>query len=461
MTLRHITFIRPTLGQGPSADAMTPLVFAVLRARTPPEIATTLIDERVEPFAPVPTDLVAITVEAFTTRRAYEIAAIYRARGVPVVMGGHQPTALPDEAARHADCIVIGDAEGQWEQLVEDARNGILKKRYDKKFARARNDPLRFDRSIFAGKKYVPVSLVQVGTGCRYACEFCSIHAFYGSHREQRRVDDVVAELQTLPRNRLVFFVDDNLLWKKDRFIALMNALRPLNMMWSCQISIDVARDERLLDLMAEAGCRLVLIGLETLNRDTLRKMHKKWNHVAGEYEAVIAKLHARGIMLYGTFIFGYDDDTFADFERTAAFCRRNGLAIANFNPLVPMPGTALYDRLVAEDGLLLDKWWVDPGFRYGDPIVKTKNMTPQQLRDGPMVARRIFYSWSSIARRAANGLIRWRRPKSVFLMLLSNIISRHEIARKQSRALTPQAQPAYGATLAPIASPTNRETSP
>lgn len=433
--MRHITFVRPNLGEGRSADAMTPLVFAILRALTPPEIETVLIDERIEPFVPVATDLVALTVETFTARRAWEIADLYRARGVPVVVGGHHPSMVPDEAAVHADAVVIGDAEAVWAEVIADARAGALKPRYEA--ARGAGPAPAFDRSIFAGKRYAPISLVQVGRGCRFACDFCSIHAFYGTHRDQRPVADVVAEIAALPRRRMIFFVDDNLLWRRDRFVELMRALTPLKRRWSCQITIDVARDDTLLDLMREAGCALVLIGFESLERANLKQMHKNWNGVAGGYDDVIARLHARGIMIYGTFVFGYDADTRDAFAEAAAFAREQGMAIANFNPLTPMPGTGLYDRLAAQGELLRPVWWRDPTYRYGDAIFEPKGMSAAALRDGPMVARRRFYAWGSILARAAHGLIAWRRPGSVALMVLANWVSRREIRRKQEAPLS------------------------
>lgn len=437
MRVRHVTFIRPNLGVGPSADAMTPLVFAILRARTPADIATTLIDERIEPIVMAPTDLIAITVETFTARRAYQIAAMYRARGVPVVMGGHHPSMVPDESLRHADAVVVGDAEGVWEQIIEDAGNGALKPRYRGAQGRAPEDRVVFDRSIFANKKYAPISLVQVGRGCRFACDFCSIHAFYGAHREQRPPGDVAAEIQALPSRQMIFFVDDNLLWRRDRFEDLMRALIPLNRRWSCQITIDVARDDSLLDLMAQAGCALVLIGFESLDRGNLRQMHKNWNGVSGGYGDVIKRLHARNIMIYGTFVFGYDADTPAAFEAAAAFAQANTMAIANFNPLTPMPGTGLYDRLKANGELLRPNWWIDRDYRYGDAIFAPKGMSAGQLRDGPMRARRAFYSWRSIASRALRGVSLWRNPRSIGLMILANWISRREILRKQAQALS------------------------
>lgn len=429
---------------GRSADAMEPLVFAILKARTPPGIQTTLIDERIETFEPVPTDLVALTVETFTALRAYQIAEGYRARGIPVVMGGHHPSMLPDEALEHCDAVVIGDAEGLWEHVLEDVRRGRLLKLYRTDRVRPATDRLVFDRSIFQGKKYAPVSLVQVGRGCRFACDFCSIHAFYGTHREQRDPADVVAEIAGLPRNQMIFFVDDNLYWRRDRFETLMRELAPLKRRWACQITIDVARDDALIELMAEAGCALTLIGFESLDSSNLKQMRKNWNVVSGPYEDVIARLHARGIMIYGTFVFGYDGDTAATFERAAAFAHAHALAIANFNPLTPMPGTQLYDRLEARRELLRPGWWVDPDYKYGDPIFEPKGMTARELNEGPMSARRAFYSLGSIASRAVRGGLHWRDPRNIGLMLLANWISRREIRRKQARALSSVERPVH-----------------
>jgi radical SAM superfamily enzyme YgiQ (UPF0313 family) len=432
--MKHITFLRPSLGEGFSADAMTPLVFAILKARTPRDIATTMIDERIEPLRMVPTDLVAMTVETFTARRAYQIAARYRRQRIPVVMGGHHPSMLPDESLAHADSVVVGDAEGIWETVVADAAAGRLQRLYRSKPGEG-GAPV-YDRSIFSGRRYAPISLVQAGRGCRFACDFCSIHAFYGTYRAQRDPVDVAAEMRTLPRRRLVFFVDDNLYWRRDAFVALMRALIPLKMRWCCQITIDVARDAELLDLMAQAGCALALIGFESLDRESLVQMRKKWNGVAGGYDEVVRRFHARGIMIYGTFVFGYDADTSASFEAAAAFAREQSLCIANFNPLTPMPGTGLYDRLRAEGRLTRDTWWLDPSYRYGDAIFTPRGMSSDDLREGPMRARRAFYGWDSIAARALRGAPMWRDPYKIGTMLLANWISRREIMRKQGRPL-------------------------
>ena len=439
--MKHITLVRPRLGEGLSADAMTPLVFAILRALTPPDIATTMIDERVEEFQPVPTDLVAMTVETFTAKRAWEIADFYRARGVPVVVGGHHPSMVPDEALLHADAVVIGDAENVWADVLKDASAGQLKPRYTGGMGMAENQPFLIDRTVYQGRRYAPVELVQAGRGCRFACDFCSIHAFYGTNRIQRPAEEIAEEIKALPPNRMIFFVDDNLYWRKDRLFALLDALTPLKRMWSCQITIDMARDDELMDRMKAAGCALVLIGFESLDPTNLKQMRKNWNHVSGSYEDVIARLTKRGIMIYGTFVFGYDNDRPADFERAAAFASETGMAIANFNPLTPMPGTELYNRLEAGGELLRPDWWIDPTFRYGDAIFNPKGMTAEELRDGPMVSRRMFYSWSSIVSRTLRGAVSWKKPRQIGLMVLANVISRREINRKQARLLSEAAK--------------------
>lgn len=443
--LRHITFIRPNIGDFRSSDAMTPLAFAVLSGATPARIERHLIDERLEPVTDQETDLAAITVETFTARRAYQIAARYRARGIPVVMGGYHPTLCPEEVSEHADAIVIGDAEETWPEVLRDLEGGRLKKVYRAPQSSSQIPQLAFDRSIFAGKRYAPLQLVLAGRGCRFACDFCSIHAFYGKGTWLRPLEDIVAEIRALPRRQPIFFVDDNLFSTREALRELLTALIPLKIRWCAQISIDIARDEAMLDLMQRSGCFLVLIGFESLEPDNLRQMGKRWNHAAGPYADVIRRLHKRGIMIYGTFVFGYGADGPDCFARAARFARDSRLCIANFNPLTPMPGTALYDRLAGEGRLIGKSWWLEPSYRYGKAIFEPSGMTKRQLEDGCMDARREFYGTRSILTRA----LRIRDPWKLSIMLLANAISRTEIRRKQNALLgaEPVSQPA-GALL-------------
>ncbi len=430
--MKQITFIRPNMRAMRSSDAMEPVVFAILASLTPSDIALTFYDERLEEIpCDEPTDLVAITAETFTARRAYQIAAQYRARGIPVVMGGYHPTLLPEETLQYCDAVVIGDAEGVWGEVLHDAQRGRLKRLYRQPPGdpRIASQP---ERHIFAGKRYAPVSLVQYGRGCRFACDFCSIHAFYGKAVFQRPVSEVIAEIESLDR-RIILFVDDNLFSNVAITEALLRALIPLKLRWVCQVSIDIARNDALLDLMAKSGCTAVTVGFESLNEDNLRQMKKKWNLARGDYTTAIRKFHDRGIMIYGTFIFGYDHDTVEAFDVTLDFAIQSRFYLANFNPLTPTPGTALYDRLRAQRRLLYERWWLDPDYRYGQATFRPARMSAEELTEGCYRVRRAFYEYGSILRRAAGRGMHLTDPYRVGIYLMSNLISRREIRRKQS----------------------------
>ncbi len=437
----RITFIRPNLYDDRSSDAMEPLCFAILKSLTPPDIDTRFYDERLEPIpVDTDTDLVAMTVETYTARRAYQIADAYRQHGIPVVMGGYHPTFLPAEALQHADAVVRGDAEGVWGRVLADLQEGRLRQRYEN----AVFPPLDVcmpDRSIFAGKKYVPIGLVQYGRGCRFNCSFCSIHAFYGTSVRQRPIDDVVEDIQRSGRKH-IFLVDDNLFVNEEKARELFEALIPLKVSWSCQVSIDIARNPELVSLMARSGCISALIGFESLDPATLREIRKGWNVKWQSYEEAIRVFRDAGIMIYGTFVFGCDNDTPGALNASVEFAIRNKFLLANFNPLTPTPGAPLYDRLKEEGRLLHERWWLDPGFNYGDATLEPKRMTPEQLTDACFEARKRFNTAQSIVHRLLDPKTNIRSPFRAGIYLTANLISRREIFRKQSRRLGAEKQP-------------------
>lgn len=430
-----ITFVRPNLFDMRSSDAMEPLVFAILAGLTPPDVETVLYDERLEsiPYDD-PTDLVALTVETYTARRAYQIAAQFRQRDVPIVMGGYHPTFLPDEALQFADAIVIGDAEGLWSQVVQDAQI----KRLQRVYRQDDYPPLGGftpDRRIFRGKRYAPAALVQYGRGCRFACEFCSIHAFYGFNLRQRPVAEVVAEIEGVASKHIVL-VDDNIFVDVPKAKELFQALTSLKIRWSCQVSIDVTRDDGLLKLMAKSGCTTALIGFESLDEHNLAQMKKKWNLRHGDYATSVQKFRDHGIMIYGSFVFGYDHDTPDSFDRSVEFAIRSNFYLANFNPLTPMPGAKLYERLRAEGRLIYERWWLAPDYTYGQATFHPRGMTAEQLTEGCFRARKQFNEYGSIMKRALDFKTNCRDPYRLGLHLASNIVSRNEILRKQGRRL-------------------------
>lgn len=430
-----ITFIRPGLTGAKMADALEPLVFALLTALTPPDVEVVFYDDRIEriPFDE-PTDLAALSVETFTARRAYAMAARYRARGVPVVLGGFHPTLCPDEAGRHATAIVIGEAEHVWPQVVQDARTGKLRPRYQ---GAPLENPSRisFDRRIFRDNRYPPIRLVEWGRGCAHECDFCAIQTFYQRRTSRRPIADVIAELIAC-HARYVLFVDDNLFAHPVELRALLEALIPLKLTWAAQISLNVARDPDLVRLLARSGCCAVLIGFESLNADNLRQMRKGWNRTFQEYDVAIQAFYAHGIMVCGTFVFGYDYDTPEAFRQCLEFVLQHKFCLAHFNPLIPYPGTALYVRLRQEGRLINDPWWLTPDFRYGQAMFQPLGMTAQELTAGCFWARTQFNALSAIVKRAMPPSANLKNWRQAYLYALANWMTRTEIHRKQGAAL-------------------------
>ncbi len=416
----RVTIVHPCVGRKPGQSyiktwQMESLPAATLAGLTPNDIEVKFYDDRLE-TVPVdePTDLVAISVETYTAKRAYQIASDYRARGVPVVMGGFHASLRPNEVARYAESVVIGEAEKIWGNLLDDARHGTLQKTY-KGEGRPSLETMRPDRSIFRGKRYLPIGLVEAGRGCHLRCEFCAVQTVFERTQTRRPIDRILDELRALKdHKRIFFFVDDNITSNISQAKEFFRALIPLKIRWVSQASINAAHDEEFLDLLVRSGCQGVLIGFESLNPANLTAMDKTFNMAKGGFEKALANLRRHKIRVYGTFIFGYDGDTPDSFKPTLEFAQHHGFYIAAFNHLTPFPGTPLYKRLETEGRLLYEDWWLDERYSYNRIPFQPKGMSPEVLQRECLATRREFYSWRSIMRRSvdevnrANGFM-WR----------------------------------------------------
>ncbi|HAZ12630.1 MAG: hypothetical protein A2X86_11470 [Bdellovibrionales bacterium GWA2_49_15] len=430
-----VTFIYPSFSNYRATDALETLVFAILKALTPADIETVLYDDRLEdiPFEGT-TNLVAISVDTFCAKRAYLIAKKYRDKGIPVVMGGFHPSLHSQEVLNYADCVVIGSAEPVWQTLLADARAGKLKKIYQ-----ASEDTFAPgvipDRSIFQGKRYAKLHVVQFSRGCRFQCDFCSIHVFYKHTLKYRPIEDIVREIKGLA-GQTIYFADDNIFTNKEMTRTLVRALMPLKIRWACQISIDIIDHPELLTEMRESGLFCVTIGFESLSASNLKQIMKGWNTSYGSYETAIKILREKGIMTFGTFVFGYDDDTPESFQQVLNFATKNKLFLAHFNPLTPTPGTALYERLLKEERLLNDPWWLNADYRYGEATFRPRQMTPEELQKGCYRARMNFNSWSTLFKRLMDFKANCANLFNLFIFLVANITTRNEIIKKQGAHL-------------------------
>ncbi len=404
-----VTLIHPCIGRRVDQPyirswQMEPLAPAVISALTPGEVQRAFYNDSLEPIPfDEPTDLVAMNVEVYTAKRAYQIASEYRQRGVPVVMGGVHATLCPEDVAQYAEAVVIGEAEETWETVLADAERGALQT-----FYRAPGRPAHIhahpDRSIFGGKNYLPLGLVETGRGCHYACEFCSVQSAYQHTYACHSIEAVVEEIRK-QRRPLYFFVDDNFAADMQHAKALLRALIPLKIRWTSQCSLDAACDEEFVQLMAASGCYGILIGFESLKPNVLRVMKKGSNLREGVLETGLANLRKYKIRIYATFIFGYDEDDESSFVTTFQFAREQKFYLAAFNHLMPFPGTPLYRRLEQEKRLRYEKWWLDPAYQFNMIPFWPKSMSPEQLQQGCLAARQEFFALRNVFYRSLDAV--------------------------------------------------------
>jgi radical SAM superfamily enzyme YgiQ (UPF0313 family) len=353
---------------------------------------------------------------------------------VPVVMGGFHATLCPDEVAQYCETLVTGEAEGVWQEVIDDYRHGRAKALYQAQAKPALG--LSPDRSLFGDKGYLPIKLVEFARGCKFRCDFCAITAFFNAGHNHRPIDRVVEEIQRIRRpGQMFFFIDDNITSDLPAAKELMRALIPLNIRWVSQSAINVAFDEEALDLMKRSGCQGVLVGFESLKEESLRTMRKGFNLMKGGPSQAMENFRKSGLRIYGTFLFGYDHDTRDSFKEAVDFAVDHAMFIAAFNHVTPFPGTPLYKRMQADRRMTHDPWWLDDRYRYNMIPFTPKQMSAEELSAGCVEARRSFYSWKSILTRATHR-IHWRSPFMLGNFLIINAMHQVDVSGRNGLPL-------------------------
>jgi len=381
---------------------MEPTMIAALAALTPDDVEVVMVDERLGEPMVYDVDLAAITCETYTAKRTYEICEQYRTKNIPTIVGGWQAMLIPEEVAQYADSVFIGYAEPLWNQVISDLRNGELQPVYRSGSVRESGFIIP-DRSIYNKRPYFGISCLETGRGCPLKCNFCSITSATNATYGPRSQEEIVADIGSIP-HKTVFLVEDNFFGNMKNARKTLEAIIPLGIRWVGQGTLALAHDEEVLGLMKASGCMGILIGFESFKEETLRAMDKPFNigmQKYGTYEELIRRIHKYNIAIYGTFVFGYDTDTLADFEETTERAIDYGIAIAAFNHLLPFPGTPLYRRFKEEGRLIDDPWWLSPTYRYGQVPFQPRNMRPEELHEACLRARERFYSVPSILKRA------------------------------------------------------------
>jgi radical SAM superfamily enzyme YgiQ (UPF0313 family) len=409
-----------------------PLSLMVLAGLTPPEWEISIVDENLGapdyPTMPRP-DLVGITAFTSQANRAYEVATHFRRMGVPVVMGGIHATMCLGEVLARADSVVTGEAEGIWPQVLEDARRGSLKRRYDGGLAEMNDVP--FARHDLLATGYA-LGAIQTTRGCPLKCSFCSVTAFNGAHYRQRPIPDVVREFQLI-REKHILVVDDNLIGTRPQHVArakdLFRAMAQMNLRkeWVAQATINFADDEELLGLAAKAGCRGVFIGFETPAPEGLLEVGKKFNLLKGrDIRASVRRIQRHHILVAGSFIMGLDIDKPGIGKRIAEVASQYGVDNLNVLFLTPLPGTRLWDQMKSEGRIALDRFPEDwKYYTLTFPVARYKHLSLGGIIEEMISCNRDFYSMPRILRRVWGNLWQHRKP---LISLVGNLSSRGNI---------------------------------
>jgi radical SAM superfamily enzyme YgiQ (UPF0313 family) len=375
-----------------------PLTLSTLAAYVPHELNATveILDEGIEDVdLNLQTDLIGMTVITGSSHRAYELAAHYRGRGIPVVLGGPHITLMPEDAQPHADSIVVGYAEDTWPQLLRDFAAGQMKPRYDMApDLSLANRPFP-KRELMKKQHYLTTHVFEATRSCVHSCEFCVAPAAWGIHPYFKPVEDVIADIKQ-HWGRKIIFIDLNLISDKEYAARLFEAMIPLKVNWFGLSTTLLGKDDALLSLAARSGCTGLLMGFESISTANLRQTKKGFNS-PDQYKELTQKLHKYGITLMACFTFGLDHDTTDVFMQTAKFAIDAGIDLPRYAIVTPFPNTGLYKRLESEGRILTKNWEL---YDAQHVVFQPKLMTPAELYEGHEKAWKYTYSASAMATR-------------------------------------------------------------
>jgi len=395
-------------------------------AMTPPEVEVKIVDEAYEPINfNEKVDLVGITAQTPVAPRAYEIAQVFRNRGVPVVMGGVHASILPHEALEHVDAVVIGEAEGIWLQLINDLRRGRLEKIYRANgWVKGENIPVP-RRELLNSRFYFPLKLLETTRGCPHRCDFCQVSRFFGNRYRTRPLKEIARELdimfgagpvmapwvkrplsfisRDLPyflKRRLVYIIDNNVVSNRHFSIELLSLLKDYDLLWWGHAPVSIADDGELLQFFANSGCIAVNIGFESLSSKNLNIMKKRFNKPY-KYREAVKKIHGYGIGIMGTFIVGLDDDDPGVFQRTLDFIVETQLDWALTFIMTPYPGTESFERMEREGRILTRNW---EKYDSLNTVYQPLLMSVEEVEKGMRWLWKETFSLRSIFRRIIKG---------------------------------------------------------
>ncbi len=391
-----------------------PITLALLAAMVPDELCAevTVYDETAEAIPlDLDADIVAITCITGTASRCYKYADYFRSRGITVLMGGVHPSLLPEEAAQHADSILIGLGEETFPQALRDVASGKLQKIYCGKSCGDISDRPLPRKDLLKKKKYITLNTVEAVRGCNHSCTFCAYPSAFGKRVITRPVQDVIDEIKSF-KGKEVIFPDVNLIADVSYAKELFTALIPLKKWWFGLTTTAIGYNDELLEVFEKSGCKGLLVGFESVNQETQENINKGVNQVS-EYKSLMEKLHNHGIMVMGCFAFGSDEDKQDVFKRTVDLCLEAKIDLPRFSIITPFPATEFYDELEREGRIIEHDWSM---YDVEHCVYKPKHMTKEELEAGIAWAWKEAYSVKNIFKRL--DLSKRKTVKSVFMLL-------------------------------------------
>lgn len=381
-----------------------PLSLAIVASLTPKDVEISIIDENIEEidFNQKP-DLVGVTITSFTAPRGYEIADTFRAKGIPVVLGGVQAILMPKESLKHADSIVVGEAENNWSGLVEDFKNGSLKRVYK---AKSRPDLTRspIPRWDLLRNKDYTIATLQLTRGCPHCCEFCVAEKHFGKKIRKRPIKEVIREINLLKdKYKFFWFVDDNLFFDRDYVKEFIKELIPLGINYYCFANTYIAEDDELLGLLAKSGCLSVNIGFETINPKNLQLVNKAGVNEIEDYPNIIKKIQSYGIRVRPQFILGFNYDDLSEFKRIEEFINKNNLVLPDVHVAGVFYGTKHYHRLKKEKRISPSDYTSEECKKYGYALWDTKLIGHKEFMLEFALFYQRLYSYKAVFNRLKN----------------------------------------------------------
>jgi radical SAM superfamily enzyme YgiQ (UPF0313 family) len=400
-----------------------------------------LTDENIEPIDfDLKADLVGISAMTSYVNRGYEIADQFRAKGMPVVMGGVHPSFMPQEALKHCDAVVVGEVELVIDKLLDDLKQGAMRGTYKSNTLHpmAGMPMPRYD--LLKKNRYVNCTFVQTSRGCHQGCTFCAEPLMNGLKFRYRPVDEVIHEMENCG-SRVVSINDADFFGTPERPKEVMRALKGRGIQWQAGVTSKLAQDDRMLELAAESGCTMLSIGFESISRETLKSVHKHVNRPE-TFVALVDKLHSYGIMVFGLFMYGFDGDDVSVFDETVTFNINTKYDACAYSVLTPYPGTLTWYEMRKANRIVSFDW---EKYDQGHVVFRPAQMTGDELRLGQSRTYETFYSLASIASRFPT-----RGPRHRTQWLIYNTFMRRA-SKTESKRIVAIAAPTEVPDTAPM----------